>query len=128
MVRNREWGNDERMMYPVGNEAGEFVQFKSAQAVRDDVPDWDGTDTLTVPNTVVQLKQGLRLSHNYCRITVNGASIRFWLDGTVPTSTTGQLVSVNDVIILESADELQDIQFIRANGADATLSCSFGNR
>ena len=33
MVRNREWGNDDRMMYPVGNEDGEWVQFKNPQPV-----------------------------------------------------------------------------------------------
>ncbi len=128
MVRNRDWGNDERMMYPIGNEDGEWVQFKDPQPVRQHIPDWNGTDTLTVSSTAIPLDEGLRLSHNYCRITVNTEAIRLWLDGSIPTASVGQLVPVGDIIILESADELQDALFIRASGSDASLSCMFGNR
>ncbi len=128
MVRNRDWGNDERMMYPIGNEDGEWVQFKKGQVVRQDVPDWQGTDTLTVSTTAIPLDEGLRLAHNYCRIVVNTEGIRLWLDGTIPTASSGQLFSPGDVIVLESKDELQDAQFIRASGSDSVLSCMFGNR
>lgn len=127
--RNRDLVDSEsRLLFPIGDADGEFVQFKKAQPVRQDVPDWDGTDTFTVSNTVVQLDQGLRLSRNYCRVTVLTEAIRMWLDGTVPTASTGQLISAGDVIVLESEDELQDAQFIRASGSDASLSCMFGNR
>lgn len=127
--RNRnDVDSEERLLFQVGNAKGEFVQFKEAQPVQQDVPDWDGTDTLTVSTTAIPLDKGLRLSHNYCRIVVNTEGVRLWLDGTVPTSSSGQLFSPGDVIILESADELQDAQFIRASGTDASLSCMFGNR
>ncbi len=111
-------------------EGGAYVQTPDGRplATIEAVPDWTGSDSLTVSSVTVLLQEGRRLSNNYCLIAVETAAVRFWLDGTAPTSTTGLVAEVGDIIILETVDELQDVQFIRRDGADAVLSCNFGRR
>lgn len=120
-----------RQDFPRGTpDGGAYVQTPDGKplATKEGVPDWTGSHSLTVSSTAVLLNEGRRLSNNYCLITIETAAVRFWLDGTEPTATTGHQALVGDTITLETEDELQDIQFIRRDGTDAVLTCSFGRR
>ena len=118
-----------RQAHPIGDvEQGQVVQTVSTFPTTEVVPDWTKSKDLTVSSSVVQLDQALRLSNNYCFITIETATIRYWPDGTVPSATSVHELDAGDTLTLETADELQDIQFIRRDGTDATLRCSFGNR
>ena len=119
----------ERQDYPRGTkEKGTFVQPGAVFPPTEAVPNWTDSDSLTVSSTVIQLNAAFRSRNDYCLITVETATLRFWLDGTNPTASTGHEVSPGDELILETVDELQDIQFIRRDGTDGVLRCSFGNR
>ena len=117
-----------RQAFPVGDEFGEVIQAVNPLPVEQNVADWTQETTLTVANTVVQLDSAFRSSNNYCIISIETAAVRYWLGGKVPTATVGQLLNVGDILTLETEDELNDIQFIRQSGTNATLYCSFGNR
>ena len=127
MVRNRDWGHDQRLLYQLGDEKGQFVQFVDAQPIQELVANWLQSQALTVSNSVVQLNSGFRLSHNYARITVEVDQVRLWLSDKDPSSSDGNLVSPGDIITLETAEEVRDIKFIRVT-TDATLMVEYGNR
>lgn len=117
-----------RQAFPVGDaEHGQYVQPGSNFPTMEVTPDWTATQSLTVSSSSVQLDDR-RLSNNYALITSETAVVRFWLDGTVPTATTGHELGIGDILELTAADELQDVQFIRRDPTDATLRVSYGNR
>ena len=118
----------QRQPFSVGDEYGQLVQAVKPLPTQQATVNWTQEQALTVSSTVVQLDQAFRLSNNYCYISVESASIRYWVGGLEPSATTGHQLDPGDVLVLESADELNDIQFIRRDGVDATLNCSFGNR
>lgn len=123
-----ELDSDHRELYPIGDQHGQVVQTVTPFPVEQNVPNWTQEEPLTVSSTVIQLNKAMRLSNNYCLITVQAANIRYWIGGRVPTTSEGHELFDGDTLILESADELNDIQFIRQSGTDAILACSFGNR
>lgn len=127
MVRNRDWGHDQRLLYQLGDEKGQFVQFVDAQPTQESVPNWQESKSITVSNSVVQLDSAFRLSHNFARITVEVDQVRLWLSDKDPSSSDGNLVSPGDIITLETVEEVRDIKFIRVTN-DATLMVEYGNR
>jgi hypothetical protein len=57
-------------------------------------------------------------------IQVQGNPIRYWLDGTEPTSSVGFYCYADDSIELESLEEIQGFRAIRV-GSDATLAVQY---
>ncbi len=123
-IRNRNWGHDDRMPYPIGDEEGEFVQFK--QPIRLAVPNWLASKALTVSSAVVGLDEALRSSHSAARLHIETDQIRYWLSDKLPTASDGILTEAGDIIILETAEEVRDFRAIRVT-ADATLMVEYGN-
>lgn len=121
--------SDKRQAYPIGDvEHGQFIQADKPIPTQENKPDWQQEEPLTVSTGVVQLNQAFRTSNNYCYITVEDAAIRYWIGGRIPTAAIGHPLEIGDILVLENSDELNDVQFIRRDGADSTLHCSFGNR
>lgn len=124
MVRNREWGHDERLLYQIGDEDGQFVQFK--KQLRLAVPKWLSSKALTVSSTAVGLDKALRQSHEAARFTVETDQIRYWLSDKLPTASDGILLEAGDILVLETTEEVRDFRAIRVT-ADATLMVEYGN-
>lgn len=83
-------------------------------------------ETLTVSTVSVGLTAATFDQQEFALITVETAAVRFRLDGTAPTSTVGHVLSPGDTLELTSGEQLSMIRFIRRDGVDATLSCSYG--
>lgn len=80
-------------------------------------------DTKVVSNTAVGLPQ--KGEADGAQITVDTAAIKFTVDGTVPTASLGHTVSVGDMILLESRNEIRDFKAIRAGGVDGLLQITY---
>ena len=65
------------------------------------------------------------LDATYAFITVETAAIRFEVDGSEPTSSTGHPVENGDTIELDSASEIQRFSYIRRDGVNGVLSVSY---
>lgn len=87
-------------------------------------PSYGAQESLTVSSTVVPLTYAHR-GYNMALITVETASIRFWLNGQNPSTTAGHLLNSGDVLELDSAEQIDGARFIRT-AADATLMVSYG--
>ena len=95
------------------------------------------TGTLTVSNasagvgmTDVTWNSGawsaLKTRAHRAMITVESAAIRYWADGTAPTTTTGHPVYKDDIIDWREDDKdyislLENLLMIRDGAADATI-------
>ncbi len=56
---------------------------------------------------------------------VAGVAVRFWLDGSTPTSTTGHFVAPGDQVALENGNEVVNAKFIESGGSGAVLQVTF---
>lgn len=61
----------------------------------------------------------------YAHVTSEGA-VRYRLDGVAPTTSVGHLLSVNDVLDLDSREQLIGARFISTSGT-VTVSVSYGS-
>lgn len=91
---------------------------------------YDTTDSLTVSSTAVALSSadngGPTPNHTHAFLTVETDQVRFTVDGTTaPTSSVGHLLNAGDTLLLDSQNQLQNVQFIRIT-TDVTVKCSFG--
>lgn len=78
------------------------------------VDDTAGGVTITAPARA-------RVAH--CRLET--AQIRFTLDGTAPTSTTGQILEVGETLELEGRDEITGFKAIRTGSTSGVLDIEF---
>lgn len=117
-----------RQPYPLGDdEHGQFVQTNTVWPVQDTDVDWDDTFQLTVSSTSVPIG-ALIAGHNYAFITVETNAVRFRLDNLAPTTTVGHPLEAGSILKLTSFKELDQVRFIRRDGADSILTISIGNR
>lgn len=58
-------------------------------------------------------------------MTVEDAQIRWWDDGTDPTSTVGQVANVGTRIVLANRGRIEGFRCIRTGGTSATLQTEF---
>lgn len=83
-------------------------------------------ESITVSTVAVSLTEATYGGCSHALITVEGATVRFRLDGTAPTAAIGHEAFADDTIELESPDELQKFRAIRRDSIDATLRASYG--
>ena len=95
-----------------------------AQAEHD--VDYDVGESLTISTSAIQLTASKYGNRDEAFITVEVGPVRFWLND-VPTASVGHILYVDDILKLHSATDIQRIRFIRKDGADATLRCSYGH-
>lgn len=89
---------------------------------------WSAFETITVSSTAVALTEARAVGHTHALITVETAAVRFRIDNIAPTASVGHTLDVGDVLKLENNQVLDQIQFIRRDGADATIQVSYGLR
>ena len=70
--------------------------------------------TLTVPATAM-----------CAEIYVRGASVVFTRNGTDPTATAGFQADIGDIIVLNSREDLETVEFIRQGATDATMDVEY---
>ena len=85
-------------------------------------------ENLTIDNTSggVQLaatttSDALGRQMVYCVGKLETAEIRMLDDGTAPTTTVGQIVSVGDVVIIEGNQYIRAARFIRTGASSGTI-------
>ena len=123
-----------KLDFMVGNRShGQLVQIARATEaipVHDEDIYYDAFESITVSTTSVALTANLRNTHTHAFITAETAPVRWRPDGaiTAPTATVGHLLDVGDVLELRVIDQLEQIRFIRRDGADGILMVSYGNR
>ncbi len=61
-------------------------------------------------------------------VTVEGAQVRFRVDGGNPSTTEGHLLNVGDTLTLVNAMEVKNFKAIRAGASDATLRITYYRR
>lgn len=83
-------------------------------------------EAITVSSVSIGLTTATIAGRSVALITCEAAVVRFTLDGTAPTATVGHVLNPDDVLTLDSPDQLQKVRFIRRNAVDATLRCSYG--
>lgn len=59
-------------------------------------------------------------------ITVEGAPVRYRVDGGDPAIDIGHLLEAGDTLRLDNQAQLQRVRFIGQAGVEATLRCSYG--
>ncbi len=77
---------------------------------------------LAVSSTVVTLTRPA--AANCAEVYVRGNSVVFTRDGTDPTATKGIQANVDDIIVLNSTDEIIKFEVIRQS-ANATLDVEY---
>lgn len=87
-----------------------------------------GAEALTVGTTAVPLGNTFGTLHfgaMAALITVEAQPIRWWSNGSVPTSSVGHLAAAGSVINLGSRHEVANFRAIRQGASDATLHISY---
>ncbi|WP_368294239.1 hypothetical protein [Dehalobacter sp. TBBPA1] len=84
-------------------------------------------EQLTIDATAggISLTFGTYGTNTNAYITVEGADIRFRVDGGAPTVTLGLLVKDGGIIKLDSLSDIQNFKAIRTSTTSATINCSY---
>ena len=82
-------------------------------------------ETLTVADTAVGLTSATYSDATRAEMTLETAQIRFWVDGTAPTTSAGILVNVGDVVVLNSAAQIANFKAIRTGSTSGVLSIQY---
>lgn len=87
-------------------------------------PEWLASESFTVSSVSVGFTAGTQLDLQYAHVTCETAVVRYWLDGSTPTATAGHELAAGASINM--SNHLENVKFIRRDGADATLRVSYG--
>ncbi len=85
-------------------------------------------ETITVSNSSIGLTAASIANKNLAIITVEEQDVRFRPDGSTnaPTTTSGHILLVGDILELHNLEAMTAVRFIRDGGTDGALSCSYG--
>ena len=91
-----------------------------------DIINFKAFEALTISNSEVGFTTATVGVNDHAFCTLEGAAIRFRLDGTAASATVGHVLEPGDTLRLESGNELSNFRAFRRDGTDATLASSFG--
>lgn len=90
-------------------------------------PNYDAFETITVSTSAIGFTAAtFGKERTRALVTVEDAGVRYRVDGTDPSPTVGHHLDPGDTLDLDSFMQLKKARFVRRDGADATLSCSYG--
>lgn len=100
---------------------GNFVRTKLVGSLAND------KETLTIDNTVggISLTPAKYGTNTKAFITVENASIRYWINGSAPTVSEGHLLNAGDALELDSNSDIANFKAIRTTGVSATIQCTY---
>jgi hypothetical protein len=83
-----------------------------------------GFETITVSTTAIGITAALLTNAKAAFLTVEGADIRYRIDGTDPTAAVGHLVTDGGNLMLtdKTRAALTQLRMIRDDAVDATVS------
>lgn len=98
------------------------------------VPALATSESITVADTAIGINSaylpttlsgcwGWHMQKGFC--TLETAQIRYWPDGTTPTSTEGHLANTGTVLYFQSCQELFGFKAIRTGGTSGVLRCTY---
>ena len=87
---------------------------------------YSGNEALSVAGTAVGFTAATIANKNHAFITVEGATVRFFVNGQTATASLGAELLPGDILELDSADQLSSFSAISKDGGTATLRCQFG--
>jgi len=81
-------------------------------------------ETITVSSTAIGITASLLTNARAAYLTIEGASLRYRLDGTNPTSSVGHLAPNGGSLWLadKTRKALTSLRMIRSGSSDATVS------
>ncbi len=82
--------------------------------------------SLSVAGTAVGFTAATIAGLNRAFVVVESAIIRYWVDGTTATATSGVELFPGDILTLDDLDQLTQFSAISRDGGTATLRCQFG--
>jgi hypothetical protein len=85
-------------------------------------------ESLTVTNAVAVAFASVPAGASRAKISndpESGSAIRFWIDGSVPTSTEGHYISAGDWFELENRDEIINFLAISLTATSAKLKITY---
>lgn len=87
-------------------------------------------ETITVSTSAIGLTPtkvdpGTSQKRKRAFISVENNRIRFTFDGTTPTSTVGHILVPTQTFLFEGFYQLNQLQFIRVDSADAIIQVSY---
>lgn len=74
--------------------------------------------TLTVPTGAT--------AYTMAVVTVETGTVRFWVDGTAPTTSTGHLCNPGDMIFLHTKSQVDNFKVISTTATYGVLMISYG--
>jgi len=102
------------------------VSRDGAISTRPDGYTWIDEETITVSTLALPLSVSKVSKALVAWIEVQTADIRYWLSGTLPTTTAGHILYNTDMALLENRAEMQGLRMIRDGSSDATVVVSYG--
>jgi len=91
-----------------------------------------GEETITVDNTVggkaltaTEYISSGRIISDFALIRIEGAQLRYFTNGSAPTSTVGTPALPYETIMLQSYDELVKFRAIRTGTTSATITVNY---
>ncbi len=82
-------------------------------------------ETLTVADTAIGFTAVTYGKARSAFLTLATAQIRFFYDGTTPTSTVGHLLEIGQTFQLIDEDEVRNFRGIRTGGTSGVLTATF---
>ena len=82
-------------------------------------------ESITVSTVAKTLTSGTYGNNSRAFIQCQGANVRYWLDGSTPTTSSGHILYVGDTLTLHTAVELANFKAIRDDSTDAVLAVSY---
>lgn len=83
-------------------------------------------EALSVAGTAVGFTAATIAGLDHAFITVEDATIRFFVNGQTATASLGAILNPGDVLELDSRLQLTNFSAISKDGGTATLRCQFG--
>ena len=82
-------------------------------------------ETLTIAGTAVGLTASKYSDAIRAEMTLEDAQIRFWVDGTDPTSSAGHPVNIGDIINIDGTSQIINFKAIRTGATSGTLQITY---
>ena len=84
-------------------------------------------ETITVGSTAVGFTSS-KISNckiAFCTLDPDGGAIRFWIDGSTPTSTSGHYVAPGGNITIAGPNNISNFKAIKAGTRDGVLQVTY---